>query len=371
MSSAAPAAAFPPPPHPPSDYPGVAPAGGVSQVCDQPPPRMSSAAPAESVSYQEELKKQNKAALDAKALMHEVSASMKAVSSYKYSLANFMFLFVILGIEMDMCGLLCSIPVYWDYDELVLRGFLFYGLVAFFYAILKAFLEDQRSAEDASVDVEQNGSDSEGPSNLVGKMLSQMKALNPFGSDFLIYHWFPGLRLFLFTKRNTTMSDVVAVLKINTLSSFSLGLFQLIGIGYTFWHGYELNIFVKLNIASQCLNWFITILYFLTPIAAWMGNAAQVKQQQQFFQGVKNDWAMMLTKEYLGLHDSNKRETMNKKKRLFKEGLAHLIIDKFLSSDQDGSATRQHLLSLLLAMRDADVNDYINTCQNHVIAGIG
>jgi len=358
MSSAAPAAAFPPPPHPPSDYPGVAPAGGPAGG-----PR--------SAGYVEEVNRQNKAALEVKALMQKTSVSMKAVSSYKYSLANSMFLFVILGIEMDMCGLLCSIRVYWGYDEFVLRVFLVYGLYAFFAPLLMANFEDQSSAEDASVDVEQNGSDSEGPSNLVGKMLSQMKALNPFGSDFLIYHWFPGLRLFLFTKRNTTMSDVVAVLKINTLSSFSLGLFQLIGIGYTFWHGYELNIFVKLNIASQCLNWFITILYFLTPIAAWMGNAAQVKQCEQFFQGVRNDWAMMLTKEVLGVHDPGKRQMMKEKKRLFKEGLAHLIIDKFLSSDQDGLATSQRLLSLLLAMRDTDVNDYIDICQNHVIACIG
>merc|ERR1712118_89813 len=108
---------------------------------------------------------------------------------------------------------------------------------------------------------------------------------------------------------------------VNTLSSFTLGIYQLIGIAYTIWMGLEINIFVKFNMVSQCLNWTITILYFATPMARWMCNAAQVRQIRDFYQGIRNEWSEMLARGAGGL-SSMEKQSSKREKSQFKNMLS-------------------------------------------------
>jgi len=304
-------------------------------------------------------------------MMWAKSRDMGATESAKYGVANFLFLCVLLGIEMDMCGMLCSVATYWEYDVVVIRVFLFFNLFAFCAPLLMAMFEEEESLPHQQ-DGQQAKAKARRPSNnLVSQMLGQMKAINPFATGFKIYHFCPGIRFFLLVKKNTNQSDVTGVLKVNTLSSFTLGIYQLICIAYTIWFDLEMNIFVKFNIVSQCLNWTITILYFATPIARWMGNAAQVRQLRDFYQGIRNSWSEILVKGKEGMHDEEAGQRNKEEKRRFKTMLANALACGFLGDHPDNAVHKETLMQDLRIMRDPDVTDYIKIIQGHTISCVG
>lgn len=289
-------------------------------------------------------------------------------SACKYGIANFLFLFVILGIELDMAGLGLSASTYWRYDVLVLKMFLIFFAVSYVVALAMAMLLDgeedsQHSAAPARPTRQNQGS--MGISRLAG----YLKVQNPFNISMQIYHVIPGVRYYLLVKSIINAADVEAVMKINALSSFSLGMFQTMGICFTLYTGREINIFVKINIVTQCVNWLITFLYFGTPIAVWMGNGAQVKTLNQFYQGISNDWAMTLARDAEGCDDSKKREEAKKKKKTFKEGLANLMSDKFFANFDE--AKRKSYVKYVATCNDGQVKDLINYCRLDAIASVG
>lgn len=312
---------------------------------------------------------ENEKALRIKDMMRAKSRDMGATESAKYGVANFLFLCVLLGIEMDMCGMLCSISTYWSYDVVVIRVFLFFNLFAFIAPLVMATLEEDSNQPQPTGGTKPRKSRSS--NTLVGQMLGQMKAINPFATGFKIYHFCPGIRFFLLVKKNTNQSDVTGVLKVNTLSSFTLGIYQLIGIGYTIWFDLEMNIFVKFNVVSQGLNWSITILYFATPIARWMGNAAQVRQIRDFYQGIRNEWSEILARGAEGLHDEEAGQNIMDEKRRFKNMLANALASGFLGDQPDNEVHRETLMKDLRIMRDPDVTDYISIIQGHTISCVG
>merc|ERR1712013_17992 len=90
------------------------------------------------------------------------------------------------------------------------------------------------------------------------------------------------MRFYLVLKPPTD-NDVEGVFMANSLSSFTLGSVQLVGIISFLVNlkeagGYDaLPMTVKLNFKTWMVNWVITVLYFLTPIALRMKNAAAVE----------------------------------------------------------------------------------------------
>lgn len=90
------------------------------------------------------------------------------------------------------------------------------------------------------------------------------------------YHFLPFCRYYCIVKEKEE-SDIEGIFRVNSLSSFTMGIAQLISMAFTFVNSQEMTIFIKLNIASQVVNWFLTILYFLTPISSSMAGQLKVE----------------------------------------------------------------------------------------------
>jgi hypothetical protein len=94
------------------------------------------------------------------------------------------------------------------------------------------------------------------------------------------YHFTPLVRYYLVIK-DQNPSDVEGLFRVNSLSSFTLGIAQICGILFTQVSGAEMDIFMKINIASQIINWSITALYFGSPICALMKGSFKVDTLMQ------------------------------------------------------------------------------------------
>jgi len=90
------------------------------------------------------------------------------------------------------------------------------------------------------------------------------------------YHFVPIVRYYMVIKDGNP-SDVEGLFRVNSLSSFTLGIAQICGILFSNMAGGPLDVFVKINIASQAINWAITLLYFGTSISARMKASFKVE----------------------------------------------------------------------------------------------
>merc|ERR1712048_1133519 len=121
----------------------------------------------------------------------------------------------------------------------------------------------------------------------LGNRMSRLEARVPLPGETLplrrepfemkFYHCVPVFRFYVIIKELET-DDIEAIFRINSLSSFTLGVAQIIGITF---HvavlQQPLSIFHMINIVSQCLNWLITILYFFgNPAVMYMKGVIQV-----------------------------------------------------------------------------------------------
>merc|ERR1712166_858068 len=93
-------------------------------------------------------------------------------------------------------------------------------------------------------------------------------------------HFLPLFRYILII-RSISENDVEAIFRVNSLSSFTLGTAQLVGLMFTFsnFDGDFANVdmFVYVNMFSQLVNWSITILYFSTSVSKTMSNSILVE----------------------------------------------------------------------------------------------
>merc|ERR1719210_761204 len=95
------------------------------------------------------------------------------------------------------------------------------------------------------------------------------------------YHFLPVCRFYLVVKEREA-DDIEALFRVNSLSSFSLGMAQVVSILFSrFVAGTPLDIFLVINIVSQCVNWFITFVYFVTPLSSMMQGFIMVDAKRQ------------------------------------------------------------------------------------------
>jgi len=89
-------------------------------------------------------------------------------------------------------------------------------------------------------------------------------------------HFIPLLR-FILIIRAIDENDIEGVFRVNSLSSFTLGSAQLMGLMFTFanFDGdiSSIDLFVWINVFSQMINWSITIVYFATSVSRTMSNS--------------------------------------------------------------------------------------------------
>jgi len=89
------------------------------------------------------------------------------------------------------------------------------------------------------------------------------------------YHFLPLVRYYLIIKDQES-EDVEGLFRVNSLSSFTLGTAQLVGILFQQLSGQDMTIFVQINIASQAVNWLITFLYFGTTVSHTMKASTRI-----------------------------------------------------------------------------------------------
>lgn len=98
---------------------------------------------------------------------------------------------------------------------------------------------------------------------------------------FLWFRTMPLARLYLVTK-NLKRDDVELIFRLNSLSSFSLGVSQLVCVGFTvLLAGEPLNTIVMVNMMSQAINWMITFIYYASALADHMKASIAIKAVSQ------------------------------------------------------------------------------------------
>lgn len=325
---------------------------------------------------------------EAKQFLRVLNKNMGVKSGIMYRIANFMFLMVVFGIEYDMNGLMCSVMTYWGYNIFLLRFLLVFFAISFFaplllhyYFVLNGMPSSSGSQKLAqpqrqSIQSSASGTDERKKERrgYIGFLKSSIQARNPFGGEIQFYHFIPGIRFYLLIKSDTDMTDVDAIFRINTLSSFTFGFYQIVGIIFTFVYGYEVNLFVWANVGSQAVNWSITALYFATPIAAWMGRAQEARTVSRFYQGLMNEWCACYCRHDAGLFDvENDAELaeISKQKQVLKARLAERIVTAFAGRSVAGKLAGKDVTQFgLERMRDLDVKVFIEIMRDQAICAL-
>lgn len=200
-----------------------------------------------------------------------------------------------------------------------------------------------------------------------------MKPLSPFGGDMKFYHWVPLTRLYLLVKAQCTATDVDAVFRVNSVSSFSLGMATAMGLVTTLVQEREWNLYLSINLGTFLFNWCITLMYYGSPIPRYMATAASARNATCHFQGLMNHWAALCAREatmQLGgpeMADEHKR-TVELKEDI-KDRLVKFIVDKY-AGDVVDVAEKERLIEFLKTMRDCDVRDYFLLVRNQVLHGM-
>lgn len=212
------------------------------------------------------------------------------------SFANMFYLVVIVGCELDLYGFMMAFSDYWNMGYLVVRILLVIGPIGYILAILmymRYFKKEQEKLNDPAgtgdnetdISVSKEFADLSGDNEGSAAVSSEEKKTRHkqpkvkatrASIKLEYYHFMPVLRYYLVIKDKTN-ADVEGVFRVNSLSSFTLGIGQIISIIFQiFVARAEVGIFVKINIGSQIINWVLTILYFVTPISQKMSDSIKI-----------------------------------------------------------------------------------------------
>lgn len=240
--------------------------------------------------------------------------------SRKRGMASLVFCLVIIGIELDLLGFMCAFPHYWnlttcngtnvsaeDVEQegcsniLVLRMLLICMPCAYMFCVLTYMfildpigwtpelpLQDDGirlevpniSSQYLPESMQQLGQavvPSQATANESKAKALEMRVKAPVQLTWV--HFLPLLR-FMLVMKSIDENDIEGVFRVNSLSSFTLGSAQVMGMLFTFMNFdgnfAEMNMFVYVNIFSQFVNWAITVVYFATPVAKTLANSITV-----------------------------------------------------------------------------------------------
>lgn len=221
------------------------------------------------------------------------SVSQLSKKGARRGMVNLAYLLVLVGCELDLYGFAMAFKGYWDMGKVFIKILLIlcpsgYLLAALMLVAYSRQIQERITAAEEN-EREAAGASERGEPRLRydDPMPSQHTAPIPTGPkkrktaratvNLKYYHFLPVCRFFLVIKEKE-VDDIEGIFRINSLSSFSLGIAQICGIIFqgvaTNW---ELDIYTGINIGSQIINWAITIMYFMTPIAGKMGSAMKVE----------------------------------------------------------------------------------------------
>jgi len=185
--------------------------------------------------------------------------SMKKHASGKTTISRLFYVLLVLT-DLDALGFFLSYSTYWSFAGLgheVVKAILIFFPVAYAGVLMMNVAGIDQDASDAR------------PGNAAIAMMSRP------ASPMELVHFVPILRG-KFYLQPPSRDDIEAIFRINTLSSFSLGVAQFAGMMFYLFVGEgnpaaptpssRLTPTIIVNIVSLAFNWSVTILYFCTSI---------------------------------------------------------------------------------------------------------
>jgi len=249
--------------------------------------------------------------LTANEVMHGLRKSCRVSASHlkgsgSSCLASLLFLFVLVGVELDFIGFVMAFPLYWAYDgenKDLVKLLLILMPLSYIYAAVRSWYsppddaelkhEAERtknrnfkeagkqggrtqpkegarpSARSAFAEVLGRVSTHEANASAGtwGRESTSTARIARHSPKVAWFHLIPGARLYLVVK-NLKPEEVEVVFRMNSLSSFSLGVCQLACMAIlVVLNGEPFGVIIMINATSQVINWVITFLYFLTSAA--------------------------------------------------------------------------------------------------------
>lgn len=258
----------------------------------------------------------------------EVSMKAHDTQSFLMGLVKMGFLAVIVGCEMDLYAFIMSFPTYWtmnkrhqiesmhlhiggyEVDFTVIKLLLVILPAGFLLAVLMFVYTSDASADKVPPatytrvpDIEE-GRKNRLLSDEAGSLIN-VEQSTPIEEGYArqsaektqlrYYHFLPIFRYYLLIK-DPEPEDIEGLFRVNALSTFTLGIAQAVCMTFHLWvlkGGWTL--FVKVGMITQGWNFFVTLLYFLTPTSTKMKRAIEVDTLKH---NVEEDM-MKLYKEYL------------------------------------------------------------------------
>jgi hypothetical protein len=199
---------------------------------------------------------------------YETMKNLHRLTRYRNAF-QLVFCFVIMGCEFDLICFCLAFPGYWNLEQTMVKGCLVAFPAAYVMCIGAYFFFLQPEEMRANT----NSAASAGMQGTGGVVQAAMNLTRRRHTKLEWYHFLPLARYILLIK-STTQDDIEGIFKVNSLSSFTLGSCQLVGMLFTIFHNDNqitgLDIFVYMNLASFVVNWLITFAYFGTNIAKTM-----------------------------------------------------------------------------------------------------
>jgi len=199
-------------------------------------------------------------------------ANMKLIGARarNRNLCQLMFCFVIMGCELDFIGFFGAFMMYWNLEIFIVQALLVAMPGSFILCVTMYFCIEQPKEEEK----EEKAKKEIGSAKSMAQKAKRL--LNRTSVRLSWYHFLPLARYVLLIK-SITPEDVEGIFRVNSLSSFTLGSCQVVGLLFTIMENgnsvFGLSMFVYMNMFSQLVNWTITLLYFSTSIATNMRNA--------------------------------------------------------------------------------------------------
>jgi len=231
-------------------------------------------------------------------------------------LVNMMFLCVLVGCEIDLIGFALAFADYWYMDVLIIKLLLVvmpvgYLVAVFIYFVRKPHAQVHPPPASDDGDTSKAKSEDDESTTYAKRKLKAM--------DLQFFHFLPIVRYYLIIKEKEAV-DIEATFRVNSLSSFTLGVAQISAMIFLLIvQKQSMTIFVKINIISQGINWFITFLYFLTPVSSMMGAQLHVSSLNE-----KTDDDLRQTYiDYLDLRTKSCKTRLGKEQET-REAQAHM-----------------------------------------------
>lgn len=193
---------------------------------------------------------------------YETMKNLHRQNRYR-SAYQLVFCFVIMGCELDLIGFCLAFMGYWKLGHVMVKACLVAFPASYVLCIGSYFFFLQPDERAAQTGVSTNNAAVNAARLLTVRPEIKLEW----------YHFLPLARYMLLIK-STTQDDIEGIFKVNSLSSFTLGSCQIVGMIFTVIENGNsvtgLDIFVYMNVVSFVINWLITLAYFRTNIAKTM-----------------------------------------------------------------------------------------------------